>query len=127
MRSHIPMNNYNIHEIFRIYGADIKEFLTRINQSYSVCTGEMLYLRILNLLSTNSFNENNLREICGSLEIPFSTEYIDFLCEKIINDYNNFYLVDEYYNGYWYDENCYTDSTCTVQVIIENPIFYRQT
>ena len=115
-RATIPMNMGNIQELFKTNGLDISNFLTRMNQSYSVCTGEALYLKLVDLLYLNKFEESNIKIACNSLNTKYDSKYIDFLVEKIINDYNNFYLNDKFYHGYWYDESCYTDNTLTVLV-----------
>ncbi len=112
----IQMNLDNIKEIFKTNGLDISNFLTRMNQSYSVCTGEALYLKMVNLLYLNKFEESNIIDACNSVNTNYNSKYIDFLVEKIINDYNNIYLDDKYYHGYWYNESCYTDNTLTVLV-----------
>lgn len=115
-RATIQMNLDNIQELFQVNGLDISNFLTRMNQSNSVCTGEALYLKLVDLLNLNKFEESNIQDACNSLNTNYNSKYIDFLVEKIIDDYNNFYLDDKYYHGYWHDESCYTDNTLTILV-----------
>ena len=110
------MDKNNIKELFQVNGFDISNFLTKMNQSYSVCTGEALYLKLVDLFNLNKFEESNIQDATNSLNTNYNSKYIDFLVEKIIDDYNNFYLDDKYYHGYWYDESCYTDNTLTVLV-----------
>jgi len=117
-RTKIPMNRDNIQELFLTndLGLDIHNFLLQISASYSVCTVEELYHKFINLLYMNMFDEANIINAFNFYNTKYTNEYKDFLIDKIINDYNNFYLVDKFYNGYWYDENCYTDDTLTILV-----------
>ncbi len=110
-RTLIQMNRDNIKELFKTNGSDIYNFLFKITQSYSVCSGEAILLGLLELLYLNRFEESNIINIFNKVNVKYNKEYSNFLLDKIIDNYNNFYLVDKYYYGYWYDESCYTDDT----------------
>ena len=49
--------------------------------------------------------ENEMFVEIGKIYNKLDAEYFDFILDKIVHDYNDFFLNDEfYYDGYWHDE-----------------------
>lgn len=111
----IKMNKQNMKYLFET-NSEIYDYLYRKTISFTSSLGEVLYLKIIALLNNKNIKMNDLfQELLQ--EIPSETykkyvneNYLDFIINIIIDDYNNYYLVDEYYNdGYWFDEILYSN------------------
>jgi len=114
----IKMDKQNIKYLFET-NSEIYDYLYRKTISSTSSLGEVLYLKIIHLLNNKNIKMNHLfQELLQ--EIPYETynkykkcineNYVDFIINIIIDDYNNYYLVDEYYyDGYWLDEIWYSN------------------
>ena len=111
----IKMDKQNMKYLFET-NSEIYDYLYRKTISFTSSLGEVLYLKIIALLNNKNIKMNDLfQELLQ--EIPSETykkyvneNYVDFIINIIIDDYNNYYLVDEYYNdGYWFDEMWYSN------------------
>lgn len=111
----IKMDKQNMKYLFET-NSEIYDYLYRKTISFTSSLGEILYLKIIALLNNKNIKMNDLfQELLQ--EIPSETykkyvnkNYVDFIINIIIDDYNNYYLVDEYYNdGYWFDEMLYSN------------------
>jgi hypothetical protein len=111
----IKMDKQNIKYLFET-NSEIYDYLYRKTISFTSSFGEVLYLKIIALLNDKNIKMNDLfQELLQ--EIPSETykkyvneNYVDFIINIIIDDYNNYYLVDEYYyDGYWFDEMWYSN------------------
>jgi len=111
----IKMDKQNMKYLFET-NSEIYDYLYRKTISFTSSFGEVLYLKIIALLNNKNVKMDNLfQELLQ--ENPSETykkyineTYIDFIINIIIDDYNNYYLVDEYYNdGYWFDEMWYSN------------------
>lgn len=111
----IKMDKQNMKYLFET-NSEIYDYLYRKTISFTSSLGEVFYLKIIALLNNKNIKMNDLfQELLQ--EIPSETykkyvneNYVDFIINIIIDDYNNYYLVDEYYNdGYWFDEIWYSN------------------
>lgn len=114
----IKMDKQNMKYLFET-NSEIYDYLYRKTISFTSSLGEVLYLKIIALLNNKNIKMNDLfQELLQ--EIPSETykkyvndvneNYVDFIINIIIDDYNNYYLVDEYYNDvYWFDEMWYSN------------------
>ena len=119
----LKMNIKNIKSICRYN--DVCSYLINKNQSFNVSTQEVILLEILRYLKDPEKDMNCIySDIIKKFQKYFdecrSSDDKVILCYlmKIIDDYNNFYLNDEfYYGGRWYDEEWIKDG--------EEPILHR--
>lgn len=104
----IKMDKSNIKYLFD-NDKNICHYLHDKTSSTTATLGEGIYLTTVELLKDSNMNiENvfeNLVQEYKKWNNHVSYEYFNFIIEMIIDDYNEFYLNDEYYyGGYWYDE-----------------------
>jgi hypothetical protein len=110
----IKMDKQNIKYLFET-NSEIYDYLYRKTISFTSSFGEVLYLKIIALLNDKNIKMNDLfqellQEIPSTYKQYVNENYIDFIINIIIDDYNNYYLVDEYYyDGYWFDEMWYSN------------------
>jgi hypothetical protein len=110
----IKMDKQNIKYLFET-NSEIYDYLYRKTISFTSSFGEVLYLKIIALLNDKNIKMNDLfqellKEIPSTYKQYVNENYIDFIINIIIDDYNNYYLVDEYYyDGYWFDEMWYSN------------------
>ena len=105
----IKMTRDNLKDKFN-EDKNIYPYIWQKNSSASVCFGELVFLEFINLLNNPGLTlieaGHELTCICGP---KVNDAYIYKLIHGIINDYNNFYLNDDYYyNGYWCNEEWYS-------------------
>lgn len=100
----IKMDKKNIKYLFENI-EELQFYLFEKISSFTSCLGECIYLKIIKLLSYKKFSiDNAFDELCKSYS-TLDKKYFDFIIKTMIDDYNNYYLNDEYYyGGYWYDE-----------------------
>jgi hypothetical protein len=102
----IKMNKANIKYLFE-NDANISIYLTNKTMTYMTSTREAIYLQMLDKLENK--NISNMEDICNqiiktNIILKITLKYCLDVIEDIINDYNEFYLNDDYYyGGYWYN------------------------
>lgn len=84
---------------------ELHRFLIEKNQSFSVTRGEYLFLD-----TCDNLHDMTLE---GFEEYVKSTDWnIDHFLDIILDDYTNYYLLDYYHNGRWYDGTFYSHDFC---------------
>lgn len=102
----IRMNKSNIKYLFE-NDKNISIYLTNKTMTYMTSTREAIYLQMLDKLENK--NISNMEDICNqiiktNIILKITLKYCLDVIEDIINDYNEFYLNDDYYyGGYWYN------------------------
>jgi hypothetical protein len=114
----IKMDKQNMKYLFET-NSEIYDYLYKKTISSTSSLGEVLYLKIIFLLNNKNIKMNHLfqellqeipYEIYNKYKKCINENYVDFIINIIIDDYNNYYLVDEYYyDGYWLDEMWYSN------------------
>ena len=62
---------------------------------------ENIYITIIELLSNKNYNMNEIKN-----NVSYSDDLFEYFITIIINNYNNYYLDDNYYyNGYWLEND----------------------
>jgi len=104
----IQMDRKNMKYIFENDSA-VYDYLVDKTSSTTPCLGEGVYLTTLKVLNCSEVHMDNVftevEQYFKRWNIIISYELFYSILGAIINDYNNYYLNDEYYyGGYWYDE-----------------------
>ena len=106
----IEMTKENMKSLFdNVNGNDIADYLRNKAQTFTTCFGEGVHLTVIKFL--NNEKNNDIGMVYNELNVFYSrynqiidNRFFEMIINMIINDYNNYYLNDEfYYCGYWYD------------------------
>lgn len=80
-----------------------------------------VYWHLLDELSNSKiYSYYNIYNKCNKYNLQQTV--LDKLINVFINDYNNYYLDDDYYNSLWYDAICYTDYNNDIRKKIKDEI-----
>ena len=102
----IKMDRTNIKYLFD-NDSNIYSYLFNKTSTFSTCYGESVSLQILNILNNKEIKSNMVFEEIKKM-YNIDESYYDMLLDILINDYNKYYLDDNfYYNGEWYDGSWY--------------------
>jgi hypothetical protein len=100
----ITMERQNMKSLFENI-EELEGYLYKMASTFSPCTGEHIYLKTLGLLKNKQIAMDDVFAEIGKIYNKLDAEYFEFILDKIVHDYNDFFLNDEfYYNGYWHDE-----------------------
>ena len=110
----IKMNIQNMKYLFET-NYEMYDYLYKKRLTCYSSFGEILYLKLISLLHNKNIKMNDLYDnLMEEIKIQPYAKYtrksdMDFIVNTIINDYNNYYLVDKYYyDGYWLDDIWYS-------------------
>ena len=101
----IKMDRKNMKYLFN-NDRDIYSYLSAKVSSFDTCLGEGIYLNTLDYLNEEDLKMDLVIEkviaYFNKYNINLSSDHVSGILDSIINDYNKFYLNDNYYyNGYW--------------------------
>jgi hypothetical protein len=100
----ITMDRQNMKSLFENI-EELEGYLYKMASTFSPCTGEMIYLKTLGLLKNKKLAMDDVFIEIGKIYNKLDAEYFEFILDKIVHDYNDFFMNDEfYYDGYWHDE-----------------------
>jgi hypothetical protein len=100
----IKMDRQNMKYLFENI-EELEDYLYKMASSFSPCTGEMIYLKTLEILKNKQIAMDNVFVEISKIYNKLDAEYFDFILDKIVHDHNDFFMNDEfYYDGYWHDE-----------------------
>ena len=98
------MNRQNMKSLFENI-EELESYLCKMATTFSPCNGEQVYLRTLELLKNKQIAMDDVFVEIGKCNNKLDAEYFDFILDKIVHDYNDFFLNDDfYYDGYWHDD-----------------------
>lgn len=103
----IKMKKRNMKYLF-VNDKQLHEYLREKKSSFTPSLNECGYLSLIDILSDKSIKMENVFDSLfleyKKWGIMINTEWYDGMLDNIINDYNDFYLNDNYYyHGYWYN------------------------
>ena len=118
----IKMNKTNIKYLFE-KDSNILSYLFNKTSTFSSCYGESVSLELLRILNDKTIKLDMISDTLKNI-YNVSDSYYNMLLDILINDYNMYYLNDEYfYNGEWYDGGWY-DHDANGNIIWNNPYAY---
>ena len=90
---------------------EICNYIMKKNQSFDINFYEIMFMRFIGFIDKNNHQLINLDMVVDEMKKNFPKETVfEWMFTKFIQDYNKFYLDDEYwYGGKWYDEIWYKD------------------
>lgn len=108
----IKMDRKNMKYLFD-NDRDIYKYLSAMASTTNTCLGEGIYLNTLYYLNDKGLKMEivieKVIEYFNKYNITLSNNDVSGILNSIIDDYNDFYLNDNYYYGYWDDGKWYKD------------------
>jgi hypothetical protein len=99
---------------------DLVDFLKEKNKSLEPSTCEYIYNEIVELIHQHAYNDDAkklLKKKYENHDNLYGYQFFDLTINCIIIDFNDYYMVDRFYAGYWYDCECYADESLQYMII----------